>query len=337
MADSFSNPRFFAPLARPRGEPQDRTVVAAIGLGIAAACLGLLGCADDFGIDAPAVFQPDPVVRTSTLVADADKTWESIGLSIRGKPIQATTIGSGPKRLYIVGGIHGDEPEGPEVAAALPAAFGEMPGLGEWTIRVVRDMNPDGSGAGKKTNTRGVDLNRNWPSKDFKPTPPYSKRPASELETIALKKDLERFKPDIVMVFHASHLGPFFHGAGKDPKLAVKLAGGARLIDANWTTRQQLRYDTPGSLSTFLAEQKSLTAITVEFGRMKDASTNAAAIRAALLVGLGKPGESDATVVNETVTQEAGAKASPSSKPTAAKQPTKPPASSSPKRVVDAR
>lgn len=338
MVDSFSNPRPSAPSAHPRSKPQNRTAVVALGLGLAAACLGLPGCADDFGIEAPAVFQPDPVVRTSTLVADADKTWESIGLSIRGKPIQATTIGNGPKRLYIVGGIHGDEPEGPEVAAALPAAFGEMPGLGEWTIRVIRDMNPDGSGASKKTNTRGVDLNRNWPSKDFKPTPPYAKRPASELETIALKKDLERFKPDIVMVFHASHLGPFFHGAGKDPNLAVKLAGGARLIDANWTTRQQLRYDTPGSLSTYLAEQKSLTAITVEFGRMKDASTNAAAIRAALLAGLGKAGESDLAIVNETVTQEAGgAKASPASTPATAKSSAKPPVPSNAKRVVNAR
>ncbi len=342
MVDPTSNPRALRTshgvVTLPRRAPQNRTAVAAIGLGVVAASVGLVGCADDFGIEAPGVFQPDPVVRTSTLVSDPDKTWESIGLSIRGKPIQATTIGAGPKRLYIVGGIHGDEPEGPEVAAALPAAFGEMPGLGEWTIRVVRDMNPDGSNAGKKTNTRGVDLNRNWPSKDFKPSPPYSKRPASELETIALKKDLERFKPDVVIVFHASHLGPFFHGAGKDPKLAVKLAGGARQIDANWTTRQQLRYDTPGSLSTYLAEQQGLTAITVEFGRMKDASTNAAAVRAALLAGLGKAGESDASPVNETVTQEvSGPKTNTPSKPVAAKSAAKTPASSRDRRIVDGR
>jgi murein peptide amidase A len=153
-------------------------------------------------------------------------------------------------------------------------------------------MNPDGSGAGKKTNTRGVDLNRNWPTKNFRPTPPHANKPLSELECLALQKDIERFKPDVVLVFHSSYLGPFVHGAGKDPKLAIKLAGGARLIDARWAAKPELRYDTPGSLNAYLAAKKSTTVLTVELPRGRDPSSNTAAIRAGVLAAFGKGIES---------------------------------------------
>src|SRR5689334_3025329 len=74
--------------------------------------------------------------------------WEQIGTSVRGTPIAAMTLGHGPKRIYVVGGLHGDEPEGPRVAAKLPAALlHDLSGTaGERaTVRFVRDVNPDGT------------------------------------------------------------------------------------------------------------------------------------------------------------------------------------------------
>ena len=56
-------------------------------------------------------------------------------------------IGSGPRRVYVIGGYYGDQPEGPAVAAALPELLAGLAGGESSTVRVLRDMNPDGSAA----------------------------------------------------------------------------------------------------------------------------------------------------------------------------------------------
>src|ERR1051326_3147278 len=68
----------------------------------------------------PTETQLSEPTQSSSAAAPA---WTRIGSSVRGKPIEAVTLGSGPKRVYIIGGIHGDEPEGPATAGPLPAAL----------------------------------------------------------------------------------------------------------------------------------------------------------------------------------------------------------------------
>jgi murein peptide amidase A len=279
--------------------------------------LSVGGCASDFGLETPRAFQPDPIVRRSTLIPERDSTWKSIGVSVLGKPILAATIGDGPKRLYIIGGIHGDEPEGPLVAAALPATLSEMPGLGEWTIRIVRDMNPDGTARRKRGNQRGIDLNRLWPSPTFKPMPPLALKPLSENETAAVHADLEAFKPDIVMLFESSHLGPRVHSAGRDGKLAPRFAGGARLVNSGWQADFQGRYDVPGSLRSWLAGSKARTLLSIDFKRGRDQASNIAAVRSGILRTLTGDGAMSSTPERAEATKSATAKTS--AKPGAAK------------------
>ena len=63
--------------------------------------------------------------------------------------------------MLAVGSIHGDEQAGIEIvehvrdAAAIPA------GLDVW---IVPTINPDGNARNVRTNARGVDLNRNFPT-----------------------------------------------------------------------------------------------------------------------------------------------------------------------------
>src|SRR6187549_2869400 len=83
---------------------------------------------------------PPPPPPPSPMELDAAaRTWVGIGYSVRGKPLQVATIGNGAQRIYIIGGIHGDEPEGPSAAARLPDLLAGSPALSGATFRILRD------------------------------------------------------------------------------------------------------------------------------------------------------------------------------------------------------
>jgi murein peptide amidase A len=209
--------------------------------------------------------------------------WEKVGASVRGKPLQATTVGSGSRRIYIIGGIHGDEPEGPAAASLLPEMLLESPDLANSTIRIVQDMNPDGGAAKTRTNTRRVDLERNWPAKDFRKDERSGDRPLSELETIAIHKDLLAFKPDIVIVFQSANLPPSISSHGSSPRVAHEFGAAARQVDPRWRFNPASRIRVPGSIESLFGNDQGKVVFRVEFQRNRPAETDARAVTAGLL------------------------------------------------------
>lgn len=231
---------------------------------------------------------PTPPPPRGPSLAPRESTWTPIGSSVRGKPILATTVGTGTRRVYIIGGIHGNEPEGIPVAQALPAllAAADPPVLELVTFRIVQDMNPDGTATSSRTNTRGVDLNRNWPASNYRPEPRHGARPVSELETVAVHNDITAFDPDLVIVFHASHRGPFVNYDGNGAHLAYNFAAGAREHDPRWRVVHEIGYPTPGSLGTYAGVDHGTPILTVEFQRGRDAQTNTRAGVAGILAAV---------------------------------------------------
>jgi predicted deacylase len=208
--------------------------------------------------------------------------WGRLGLSVRGKQIVVATIGTGPYHVYVVGGIAGDEPEGPAAADRVRAEmFKSVPE--NMTIRIVRDMNPDGSAAHTHGNTRGVDLTRNWPTRDYVSDKRGGRAPASELETTTIAKDLAEFKPSLVVVFRSSARGPMVSMDGSGPLLASAFGTAARGVDPRWRAIPERRYTERGSLESYVATELKTPVLTVEFQRGRDASTNALAARAGIL------------------------------------------------------
>jgi predicted deacylase len=84
-----------------------------------------------------------------------------IGHSVRGRPIAARVLGpdAAPRRLLLVGCIHGNECAGTAILSALARRPVPM-GVQLW---LVAELNPDGTAAGTRQNAHGVDLNRNFP------------------------------------------------------------------------------------------------------------------------------------------------------------------------------
>lgn len=129
---------------------------------------------------------------------------ERIGSSVRGKPIEAIRLGdpTSPRKALVVGVIHGDEPGGLRVTAALRRRFSDIQGVDLW---VVDTANPDGLAAHGRANGHGVDLNRNWSYRwrpgardGYYPGP----RPFSEPEARAMRALIERVQPRVSVWFH---------------------------------------------------------------------------------------------------------------------------------------
>ena len=127
------------------------------------------------------------------------------GYSVRHRPVIVVQLGDpdSPRRVLVVGCIHGSEPAGIAIAAAL--ARGPAPAqAGLW---IVVDLNPDGVAAGTRQNARGVDLNRNFPWHWQPLGPPGSlfypgPRPLSEPESRLAARLLARIRPALAIWYH---------------------------------------------------------------------------------------------------------------------------------------
>jgi murein peptide amidase A len=126
-----------------------------------------------------------------------------IGHSVRGRAITATVLGpdSAPRKILLVGCIHGNECAGLAILSAL-ARRAVPNGIQLWLIG---EMNPDGTAAGTRQNADGVDLNRNFPYQ-WQPVsdPTYysGPRPLSEPETRAAVKLIRRIRPAVTIWYH---------------------------------------------------------------------------------------------------------------------------------------
>jgi protein MpaA len=148
---------------------------------------------------------------------------ETIGHSLRGRPIRLVRVGPGdaPRRVLVVGSIHGNEGAGIAVTRALRAVT-PPPGV---QLLLIDRANPDGSAAGTRGNARGVDLNRNFPWRWRQLGGVYysGARPASEPETRALRRVVLRERPDVSIWFH-QHLNFVILQPGADAALIRRYA-----------------------------------------------------------------------------------------------------------------
>jgi N-acetylmuramoyl-L-alanine amidase len=125
-----------------------------------------------------------------------------LGHSAQGRPIRAELVGSPRARvkLLVVGAVHGNEPAGKAIVARLRRARPPR-GTAFWLIQ---DANPDGSAAGSRHNANGVDLNRNFPYRWRQQDGVYESGsgPASEPETQAIQRFVERERPRVTLWYH---------------------------------------------------------------------------------------------------------------------------------------
>ncbi len=164
----------------------------------------------------------------------------TIGLSVKGLPLQVYRFGTGPTERLIVAGMHGgDEFNTVQLVEELMAYLGKHPEVvpADVTLYILHDLNPDGVARALnylgRANANGVDLNRNWPANWQKDWPRAGcwtttyvtggKGPASEPETKALMTFIQSHSFDALINYHSAALGIFPGGLPPDD-YSIRLA-----------------------------------------------------------------------------------------------------------------
>src|ERR1044071_1866520 len=137
------------------------------------------------------------------------------GTSVDGVPLTVYLPDSQRAELVILAAIHGDESE---TTVVVSEAMRCLP-LGALQAAVILCGTPDGLLRGTRGNARGVDLNRNFPTSNWRPDRVFYKSrahdardialtpgaaPASEPETQALLALLEQLQPRAVVTLHSA-------------------------------------------------------------------------------------------------------------------------------------
>ena len=86
------------------------------------------------------------------------------GYTLEDRPLYIAKIGWGPKKMWVQGRIHGNEPFGNNVCLELLKSLlsSDKKLLDEMTFWVIPSYNPDGSEHYWRGNADSVDLNRDW-------------------------------------------------------------------------------------------------------------------------------------------------------------------------------
>jgi protein MpaA len=198
-------------------------------------------------------------------------TWKKTAL---GTPIEL--FASAPletlstlKPILLIGGVHGDEPEGVQLAqstlswleAWTKSNTSAETALCPWIL--IPCLNVDGFKKKTRVNGRGVDLNRNYPSADWSQTHKAARyypgtAAGSEPETQAIVELLRSATPRLVI--HCHSWNPMIVGTGERAQIdANRLAK-----SSGYEAVPEIGYPTPGSLSRFGWHDHKIPIICIE-------------------------------------------------------------------------
>ena len=166
--------------------------------------------------------------------------------------------------VLIIGVFHGDEPQGKYL---IEKYLEKNPLTSNLFIPC---LNPDGLNKNTRCNSNGVDLNRNFPTKnwglnegenatcDDKTTAYYGgKSPASEIETKFVIDIIEKYEPKIIITLHAPYKVVNYDGPAES--IAQKIS---EII--KYPTEASIGYPTPGSFGTYCGVERNISTITLE-------------------------------------------------------------------------
>lgn len=140
-------------------------------------------------------------------------------------------------------------------------------GRGGANLLFIPCLNPDGMKANTRTNANGVDLNRNFPTKNWGEDGSAAGEdasayyggiaPASEIETKFVIDVIEEYKPEIILTLHAPYKVVNYDGPAKE--IAEEIS---EII--GYPVEASIGYPTPGSFGTYCGVERNIPTITLE-------------------------------------------------------------------------
>jgi protein MpaA len=217
----------------------------------------VVGCASS----RPRVEPASPAVPSESVV--------EIGKSVQGRAIHMHVFEGSGEPALVFGGFHGNEPTSVDLANALLAYLRTTPGAAAGRrVAVVPAVNPDGLAGRQRTNTNGVDLNRNFPASNWSRRASGGRTfggtsAASEPETKAVMTAVETIRPARILSIHSIARGRHcnnYDGPAAEIARAMAAANG-------YAVRATMGYATPGSFGTWAGVNWRIPTVTLELPR----------------------------------------------------------------------
>ena len=162
--------------------------------------------------------------------------------------------------ILIIGVVHGDEPQGEDLITKYLSETSSG-------MLFIPSLNPDGKQLGRRTNSNGVDINRNFPTKNWELTEKDNyfggESPASEIETKFLINVIEEYKPKLILTLHTPYKIVNYDGPAKEVSEKI-----SEII--NYPVEESIGYPTPGSFGTYAGVEKNIPTITLEMDEEED-------------------------------------------------------------------
>ena len=162
-------------------------------------------------------------------------------------------------KVLVIGVFHGDEPQG----KFLVQKYLEQ--SSETNLLFIPCLNKFGFENNIRTNKNGVDLNRNFPTKNWELTEKSEfyggENPASEDETKFIIDVVEKFNPEIILTLHAPFKVVNYDGAKNQNELDL-IEQISKIME--YPIEPSIGYPTPGSFGTWAGIENGILTITLE-------------------------------------------------------------------------
>ena len=168
------------------------------------------------------------------------------------------------KQVLIIGVFHGDEPQGKFLIEEYLKENDNSQML------FIPCLNPDGMSLNIRQNSNEVDLNRNFPTKNWILSEDRDyfggNEPASEVETRFMVEILEEYKPKFILTLHSPYCVVNYDGDALEYAEEIsKIIG--------YPVQSDIGYPTPGSFGTYCGIEREIPTITLELDETVDVKT----------------------------------------------------------------
>ena len=173
----------------------------------------------------------------------------------QGNEIALFGLSNKTNQILVIGVVHGDEFQGEYLIDRY------MNETKKEDVLFLPCLNPDGRDLKTRTNSNKVDLNRNFPTKNWalgeRDNYFGGEKPASEIETRFLCEVIEKYKPSSIITLHTPYKIVNYDGPAKEL---------AEMISAimDYPVKEGIGYPTPGSFGTYAGVERGIPTITLE-------------------------------------------------------------------------
>lgn len=162
---------------------------------------------------------------------------------------------SNSKKILVIGVFHGDETQGEYF---INSYLENSPKSGKNSLYFIPKLNP----SGKRKNLNGVDLNRNFPTKNWELGDKNSdyfggSEANSELETKFLVNLISKNNFSAIITIHAPYKTVNYDGPAEIlANIASEIIG--------YPPSSDIGYATPGSFGTYCGKERNIPTLTIE-------------------------------------------------------------------------